>query len=145
MGRVIRFGLVGILATSVYAVATFVAVEFFYFTPVIGALLGQATSALVSYFGHAMYSFRVDLDHRTFLWRFFLIGIVTVGINVGTTWVLTEAIGFSYRIAIVVVTVLIPVTNYLCNRYWVFLPGLAQSPLPAKSDPQPSRREVGRT
>jgi putative flippase GtrA len=59
-----------------------------------------------------------------FVWRFLLIAIATFSINIGVTWLLTSVLGSSHRISIAVVTVLIPITNYLCNRFWVFHPRL---------------------
>jgi len=43
------------------------------------------------------------------------------------TWLIADVLGLSPRIAIAVVTVLIPITNYLANRFWVFLPGLRRA------------------
>ena len=37
-----------------------------------------------------------------------------------------------------VVMVLIPVTNYLCNRFWVFLPGIEPPTRAVKSSPRAS-------
>lgn len=123
-GRILRFGVVGIAATLTYAGATALSVEWLHLAPVPASILGQIVSTGVSYFGHAFYSFRVKGDHRTFLWRFFVIGALTFTMNGAVTWLLTDKIGVSYRISVAIVTVLIPITNYLGNRFWVFLPGL---------------------
>jgi putative flippase GtrA len=70
------------------------------------------------------YSFRVEANHRLFLWRFSVIGIVTFGIATGLTSLLTEDLRLPHRITIAIVSVVIPATTYLCNRLWVFRPGL---------------------
>jgi putative flippase GtrA len=127
VGRVLRFGVVGIAATLVYIAAAMFADEWLGFTAVAGAIVGQAASTAVSYFGHLHYSFRVKSDHRVFLWRFVLIALLALALNIGVSWALTDVFGISHRIAIAVLAVLIPITNYLCNRFWVFLPGSRQT------------------
>lgn len=126
IGRIFRFGIVGIAATVTYACATFAAVEWFAFSPVIASILGQLIAGGVSYFGHALYSFRVRSDNGVFRRRFVVIAIVTFATNGLVTWLLTDVMGVSYRISIAIVTVLIPITNYLANRLWVFQPGMAR-------------------
>jgi putative flippase GtrA len=128
VGRILRFGVVGISATLVYIAAAMFADEWLGFTAVAGAIVGQAASTAVSYFGHLHYSFRVKSDHRVFLWRFTLISLVVLVLNTGVSWTLTDVFGTSHRIAIAVLAVLIPITTYLCNRFWVFLPGFRQTP-----------------
>jgi putative flippase GtrA len=135
LGRIIRFGFVGIAATVVYTGTSFAGIEVFGIPPVAASVLGQVVSTFVSYFGHALFSFRVEPSHRLYLLRFLLISVLTFAPNVIVTWLIADALGLSPRIAIAVVTVLIPITNYLANRFWVFLPGLrraAANPRPVK-------------
>jgi len=126
-GRLMRFGIVGVLAGLMYAGVTFLIVEFGVGKPIMATIVGQLCAALISYFGHQRYSFAVASTHQTFAWRFILIFGLTFTMNVGVTWLLTEHFGISHRITIAVVTVLIPITNYVCNRFWVFRPGLVPS------------------
>ena len=51
VGRIFRFGLVGVLATLVYALTAAVAVDIFLIPPVPASILAQAMSAGVSYVG----------------------------------------------------------------------------------------------
>lgn len=137
LGRAVRFGFVGLLATLVYACATVLAVEALRLSPIPASIVGVATAAAVSYFGHALYSFSVK-PSRFYLWRFLLIAALTLGLNIGVTWLLTAVLGLSYRISVGVVMVLIPVTNYLCNRFWVFLPGIEPPTRAIKNSPRAS-------
>jgi putative flippase GtrA len=124
VARIIRFGIVGIAATLVYAGVTYLVVETGVAKPIMASVIGQLTAGFISYFGHLRFSFAVDPDHKSFVWRFLVIAAVTFAMNIGVTFLLTEVLGLSYRVSIVVVTVLIPITNYLCNRFWVFHSGL---------------------
>jgi putative flippase GtrA len=134
IGRLVRFGLVGALATLVYMAATFAAVNFLLLPAVGASILGQLTSASVSYFGHLFFSFGVESDHRTYLWRFFAVAVLTFSLNGLITHLLTGVIGVDYRVSILVMAVVIPATNYLCNRFWVFRSGLL-TPASRTTDP----------
>src|SRR5262245_51873051 len=66
VGRVFRFGLVGILATAVFAITTLTAVELFHASPLMSGIIGQAASTIISYAGHRRFSFRVRGAHSTY-------------------------------------------------------------------------------
>lgn len=135
-GRLFRFGIVGIVATLVYAGATLFAIEILHLAPVLSSIVGQLTATGVSYFGHSMFSFAVQADHKTYLSRFLVILLLTFALNASVTWLLSDVLQISHRISVAVVTVLIPLVNFVCNRYWVFLPGLQAGPaMPVASEP----------
>ena len=134
IGRLIRFGIVGTLAAMVYALLTFAVDSSGLTNAVFGTIVGHVAASFVSYFGHLHFSFAVDPDHRTFLWRFFIVAAAMFIMNITITWLFTSILGFSYVLAIATVTILIPVVNYFCNRYWVFVPSLVPATLaPAAS------------
>lgn len=142
-GRIVRFGVVGIAATAVYASSTFVAVGILHLSPVRSSIIGQLVATGVSYFGHTLYSFGLKLDHRTYFWRFLLIAAITFIVNGAVTWLMAEALGLSYRATIAIVTILIPIVNYVCNRFWVFLPGLLPVAEPTAASKQRSGTQSG--
>lgn len=129
LGRIIRFGVVGVAATLVYAVVSALANEVFVITPVLASIIGQTASMGVSYFGHSLFSFRVKTNHHSYLWRFLIIAAVTFALNGAVTWLIANVLKLSPRVAIATVTVLIPIVNYICNRFWVFIPGLVPASL----------------
>jgi putative flippase GtrA len=128
VGRIARFGIVGVVATLVYISTSWTAVYSFGLPPVTGSIFGQALGVGVSYFGHSLFSFRVKIDHRVFLWRFILIAALTFALNIAVTWTLTGFFSLSFWISTLAVTVLIPTTNYLFNRFWVFHPARSIDP-----------------
>jgi len=140
LGRIIRFGIVGIAATVIYAVVSAAGNQALAITPVFASIIGQVTSAGVSYFGHLLFSFQVKANHQSYLWRFVIIAAVTFALNCGVTWLIADVLKLAPRIAIATVTVLIPVVNYIANRFWVFMPGLLAVELPS---PVQKRRRTG--
>ena len=125
MERLFRFGIVGILATLVYVLVTLAVVASGLANPIVASVIGQTTSAFVSYFAHLHYSFGVPPQHRLFVWRFLVVAVITYLANIIVTYLLTKVFGISYLISIAAVMILIPILNYICNRLWVFMPGLA--------------------
>lgn len=126
--RLVRFGIVGVTATLVYTATTFAAVGLLGLAPVRASILGQIAAMGISYFGHSLFSFAVKTDHRTYLWRFLVIAALTFSMNGSVMWFLIHVLGLHYGISVGIVGVLIPLANYVCNRFWVFLPGLRASP-----------------
>jgi putative flippase GtrA len=125
-GRIVRFGIVGVCATMVYLGFSIAAVDILGLSVLLASIFGQCMSTAVSYLGHLKYSFQVEPDHRTFLWRFLIISAITFLMNAAATWVFAVIAGLSSSMSFLIVTILIPLTNYICNRFWVFLPGLRQ-------------------
>jgi putative flippase GtrA len=129
LGRAVRFGVVGLCAMLVYVAVAGPANEVFGILPVFASLLGVTASTGVSYFGHLFFSFRVEPNHRDFLWRFLLIAALGFSLSAGITWFIANVMQLSARLAIVTVIILIPLVNYVCNRFWVFMPGLPRQAL----------------
>ena len=92
--------------------------------PVAASVVGQLCAIGISYFGHAVFSFKVDHDHPRHAWRFMVVAIGTFGLNISVTWFLTDMMQITYLIAFGVIVVLIPSINYTCNRFWVFKGGI---------------------
>jgi putative flippase GtrA len=124
LGRLVRFGFIGTLATITYFGTAFASAAVLHFSPVAASVIALGASVFVSYFGHLYVSFRVSPDHRTFLVRFAVVAVSSLLVTTGTTALMAEALKTPYIISLCVVSVLIPATNYLLNRFWVFLPGL---------------------
>jgi putative flippase GtrA len=136
-GRMVRFGVVGACATLVYVAVAGPANEAFGILPVVASLLGVTASLGVSYFGHLFFSFRVEPNHGEFLWRFVLIAALSFGLSGGATWLVANVMELSPRFAIATVIVVIPIVNYVCNRCWVFKPGITAQ---IGAQPEPSHQ-----
>jgi putative flippase GtrA len=124
LGRILRFGLVGILASVIYFAST---TAFFWLGagPLASTAMGQFVSALFSYFGHRYFSFMVTRESNYVL-RFAALMLLNFLLSVGIIWTFTEWLHLSYVTAVATVSVVVPVVNYLGNRFWVFLPGLVR-------------------
>jgi putative flippase GtrA len=123
LGRLIRYGITGGLTASLYFGAVGAAVEIFDIAPVPASVLGQVVTIVAAYYGHALFSFRVKPDRLYFL-RFVFITLTAILLNIAVVWGLSVLLAVPYAFVIVLVAILVPLYSYLCNRFWVFLPGL---------------------
>jgi putative flippase GtrA len=124
LGRVIRFGIVGVGATITYVAASLALTHLFTLSPVAASIVAQVISMPVSYFGHLLYSFRVEADHRTYVARFLFTTAAAFAVNFALTWTATVLFGWPQAGAVLLVSIAIPIASFLANRFWVFLPGL---------------------
>jgi len=125
--QVTRFGLVGVAATICYTAVTFLLVWSGLSGSIVATIVGQSASAFISYFGHLHFSFRVEPDHRAFLWRFVVVAVAAFGLNVLLTWGLISLFRAAYQVPIVIVAITLPIANYLFNRFWIFVPTFRNS------------------
>jgi putative flippase GtrA len=119
--KLVRFSAVGALATIVYVVAAMVAVAIGGVAPVVGAVIGFCASFLVSYVGHLRFTFAMPGRYRDYVVKFAVSSLASFLISTITMWIATEVLRIDYKVALVMVAVLIPVCSYLINRFWVFL------------------------
>ena len=130
-----RFGLVGVTSAAAYFFVSsmFVAIDFA--GPVGATTVGQAASALISYFGHLHFSFAVEPDHHRFFWRFLTAALAMFLLNVGLTWLLAHRFQLPYSLVFAIVTVVLATMGYLAGRLWIFVPRRATPPQDAPAGP----------
>jgi putative flippase GtrA len=126
--RLVRFSMVGGLATGVYLLSALIAVELLGASPMIGATVGFCASFVVSYIGHFRFTFAVQGRYRDYLVKFagsslasFLVSTLVMGL--ATKWLMID-----YRVALVAVAIITPICSYAVNRFWVFLHPAAIAP-----------------
>ena len=125
--RIARFGVVGVGATATHMATAVLCVELAGLSPELATTIGMGASMGVSYFGHQMFTFGVKADHRTYLPRFLVSTVIAYLLNVGLVALITEGLRQPYQLGLAVVAVVIPLSNYLIGRLWVFERGLAAS------------------
>ena len=119
--RLVRFSIVGGLATVVYLAAALIAVELLSMSPMIGALAGFSASFVVSYIGHFHFTFAAPGRYRDYVLRFAVSSLASFLISTLAMWSATKWFMIDYRIALVAIAIIIPICSYLLNRFWVFL------------------------
>jgi putative flippase GtrA len=119
--RLARFSAVGGLATVVHIGVAMVAVAAAGANPTVGAMIGFVAAFLVSYLGHFRFTFAVSGRYRDYLLKFAVSSLASFFLSTGAVWVTTAILGIDYKPALIALAIIVPVCNYLVNRFWVFL------------------------
>jgi putative flippase GtrA len=119
--RLVRFSLVGGLATGVYLLAALIAVEGLGMSPMVGATVGFFASFVVSFLGHFRFTFAVAGRYRDYVLKFAISSVVSFLVSTLAMWLATRILMIDYRIALIAIAIIIPICSYLVNRFWVFL------------------------
>ncbi|MEH2470451.1 putative flippase GtrA [Nitrobacteraceae bacterium AZCC 2161] len=119
--RLVRFSMVGGLATGVYLLAALIAVEGLGVSPLIGATIGFCASFVVSFIGHFRFTFAVAGRYRDYVLKFAVSSVLSFLISTLAMWLATRILMIDYRIALIAIAIIIPICSYLVNRFWVFL------------------------
>ena len=124
LGRLIRFGVIGILVAAVYVVLY---TAFFHagLTPFISNSMAFSTAVCVQYLGQTLWTFQRQLWERKQILRF--LSTIIVGMFYSTIIVSYVAQAADWRpwFAAGFVAVTLPILNYIAFRLWVYRAGSA--------------------
>jgi len=114
----VRFGIVGVLATACYVAASFLLLNAG-MTPQIANLLAFIVSAVTSYLGHYFFTYRSADAHLHVGARFVA---MTAGLMVLSSAIHQSALlmGIAPRGAAFAVALTYPPLSYACNHLWVY-------------------------
>jgi putative flippase GtrA len=89
--------------------------------PTVGSAVGFVAAFAVSYFGHFRFSFAVPGGYRDYILKFAVSSLASFLLSTIAVWLATAVLGVDYKPALIALAVIVPVGNYLVNRFWVFL------------------------
>lgn len=119
MVQVVRFGVVGIAATMVHVSMALIVHYRIGLSPNLSNLAGYLSAVLVSFFGQALFTFRVQRLRRYHLGRFIVVSLLAFCASSLITVVITS-LGGSFALAMAVVAVAVPVASFLASKLWTF-------------------------
>jgi putative flippase GtrA len=119
--RLARFSVVGVVATVLHIGVAMTAVAAAGANPTVAAMIGFTAAFAVSYFGHFRFTFAASGRHRDYLLKFAVSSLASLVLSTGMVWVATAILRIDYKPALFALAVIVPVCNYLVNRFWVFL------------------------
>ena len=124
LGQLIRFGVVGGLVTVLGAGAYWLLATFAGVAPLLANLVGYAVAMVSGYILHSRVSFRGhgrrDNLARTGS-RFFLVSLVSLGLNSLFVWALTGPLDGPTWWPVVPMLLVTPLATFELNRRWTFL------------------------
>lgn len=133
IGKLARFGIVGVLSTLAYMAITNALVASGTAGPALAAGVGYLVVVPINYLMHRSFSFRSSRSHRSAGHRYLLVHMCNIAGTMGVMHVVTSMLHLDYRIGIVLTAVLVPVAVFVLLDRWVFPPTRDTSP----DDPNP--------
>jgi putative flippase GtrA len=126
LGRVVRFCMVGGVATLTYASSAF-ALSYGLGSSLLPAaaasLLAYLIAMPVSYLGHKHVTFESDGAHVLEAPRFLASAALGIGISCLVPLAVVNGLGMAPAISIALTCILVPVVNYVVLDRWVFASG----------------------
>ena len=118
--QIVRFGLVGIVATATHAGVAIALVEAASLPFLWANALAYGCAVGVSYAGHRGWTFSAKGAHRVQLPRFIAVSLGGLGLAQAIGWGVHDALGLPYGVALACVVVGVPTATFTAHRFWVF-------------------------
>ncbi|HEY0340024.1 MAG TPA: GtrA family protein [Steroidobacteraceae bacterium] len=119
LGRLVRFGLVGVVATGIQYVILIMLVREIGMWPALASAIGFTVSAFGNYLLNYHFTFRSERPHAPAATKFVALAAVGLAINFVLMQVLVAA-GVYYLLAQVCATAVVFLWNFLGNSLWTF-------------------------
>ncbi|TDR23700.1 putative flippase GtrA [Marinicella litoralis] len=117
----IRYGLVGVVASLVHASISLVLHKWFGLTPFMAHACGFFGGLFTAYFGHYHYSFKDDGDHKSRFPKFLVTALTGFALHQGGVLLLVSYFHLDYSTqALPLLMVSVPGATFLMSKFWVF-------------------------
>lgn len=117
----LRFALVGVLATCAHYLAAICTVQ--YINIYAANLAGYLAAVAISYFGHQRYSFQLaarEISHRTQFPRFILASIGGLALSYLVLATMEDGMGAPHWLSMAAAVCLVPLYTFVVNKLCVF-------------------------
>ena len=116
----LRYLLVGGAGTLVHLLILAFTVEIFSRSATTGTILGFCGALFVSFTLNHKWTFDTKRSRLNVLWRYVLVSVFGLILNVSMVNGLVNSLGWWYLWAQLSVIWVVPITNFLLNKYWSF-------------------------
>ncbi len=114
------FGVVGVSAMAVHFAAVAGLLVPLGQSPLVANVGGFLIAFQVSYWGHRRLTFQADVAHRQAMPRFFAIACLSFAVNEAMYFVLLRYTPLDYRVALLIVLVLVAALTFVLSKLWAF-------------------------
>lgn len=115
-----RYLIIGALGTGVHLGILALCVEWLNIGATTGAVAGFIGALLVSYILNHRWAFDSSRPHRSSLWRYALVSVSGLVLNTTMVNALVNYMQWWYLTAQLSVIWIVPICNFILNRYWTF-------------------------
>lgn len=118
--QLIKFGIVGVAAMAVHFIVVIVLVSF-KCHPLVANLGGFLVAFQVSYAGHSLWTFELTgKNNKKQKLRFFTVAVLGFLINELSYLFLLRFLNLDYRLALILVLILVSALTFILSRFWAF-------------------------
>jgi len=118
--KLIRFGIVGLSAVIIYAIAAYLLTSKGGIKPVLASPIAYLIAIPVSFFGQKYFTFASKGKAKTEASFFIILQLCSLAIATGLTAFTTEVLGWHSNWAIVVVCLILPPASYFIMSLYIF-------------------------
>jgi putative flippase GtrA len=118
LGRILRFGLVGLLSTGIYMLL-FAGITR-WLQPVPASVLAYLISMAINYLMQSRFTFRQSATSRASAVRFTVMQLGCMATNSSLLWVATGPLGLPALPSQAVIILFVAGLSYLLSRFWVY-------------------------
>lgn len=115
-----RFGIIGMFAAIVHLGTVILLVESNLLPPLLANIIAFMIAFQVSYFGHRLWTFQADTEHRRAFPKLLLVSCTTFIANEGLFYLLMTIFKMPYIAALFIVLTLLPIFTFTLSKLWVF-------------------------
>lgn len=118
--KVARFAVIGGAATATHLTIGLLLAEGLGIAPFWANFIAFSAAVFVSYFGNLIWTFDMAAAGLGRLPRFAVVALGGLAANQAIVFATVNMAGWSYRVALAIVLLIVPALTYLANRQWVF-------------------------
>jgi len=120
IGKMFRYGVVGIIGTGIHFGTLILLVEIFSIDPVISSTIGFILTLIVSYILNYFWTFASNQAHSKAIFRYAVVSISGLFLNALIMHITVNIFYWHYILGQAVVIFVIPITNFALNNWWSF-------------------------
>lgn len=117
----IRYGIVGVVASAIHFVISYMANEYLLINPFLAHLMGFVFGLITAYTGHYYYSFKDNEKHSDRFPKFLITALTGLTLHQGGVYIFVSLFKWNYSNQVLPLLVLsVPIITFLMSKFWVF-------------------------
>src|SRR5690606_33813932 len=116
----IKYGLVGLVGTAIQTSTLIILVELYSFRPIFASIIGFIGSLIVSFILNLKWTFQVSENKAQLFIKYVIVSISGLILNVSIMFIFVDIFGGWYIWAQIIVIIIVPIVNFIMNRFWAF-------------------------
>ena len=117
--QLIRYGLVGILGVSTAYLLLHSQITLLKIHPIPANIIATGITSIISFLCHKLWTFKAKQHAKQYLIRFYMVGVSSFALG-QIIFISLYKINLSYTLAFFSASIIMPIYNFLMNKFWVF-------------------------